>query len=98
MGLLLLIVLGSLGLLYAGVTFYQTIDWNEPVEPGPDLRLMRKKEAELLHMEDLLTEARRQGKISRGALEEFHRYSTGEIQAMKTMEIAWQKRPRNPSR
>ena len=79
-------------ILLAGWKFYQLMDWEEVPEPSPDLRAMHKKEAELLHIQEVLQEARAQGKISQSVIEEFNRYSEAEIQGMKSLETAWRKR------
>ena len=75
-----------------GRKFYRGIDWSEPPDPSPDLRAMHKEEAQLLHIQDLLLEARRQEKISAAALEEVNRYCESEIKAMRGIETAWKNR------
>ncbi len=79
-------------LLFAGWKFYQTIDWEESPEPSPDLQGMRKRQAELLHIQDVLEEACTQGKLSRTVLEEFNRFCEAEIQSMQSIETAWKTR------
>jgi hypothetical protein len=92
-----LITAGVLLATWMAVTawkFYGTIDWDEPAEPSPDLRAMYKKEAELVHIAEILADAHREGKISAGVLEEFTRYAEAEIGEMKAIELAWKTRPR----
>jgi hypothetical protein len=92
-----LIIMGwifALILLYGGWMFYRSMDWEEPAEPSPDLRAMRKKEVELLHIQDVLMEAGEQGKISKQVIEEYQRYCETEIQGMKSIEKAWRERPK----
>ena len=91
------IAIGGLALMTAW-KFYGTIDWDEEPEPSPDLRAMHKKEAELQHIEEILAEANREGKISAAVLQEFGRYAQSEIAAMQAIETAWQQRPRKKSR
>ena len=90
-----LLILGwitGLTLLYGGWKFYRSIDWDEAPEPSPDLRAMHKKEAELLHIQDLLMDASEQGKLSKQVIEEYQRYCEAEIQGMKSIEKAWRDR------
>ena len=90
-----LLVMGGLmgvSVVLAGWKFYGSIDWEEPPEPSPDLRAMHKKEAELLHIQDVLEEAVSQKKISPPVIEEFKRYCEAEIQGMRAMERAWRDR------
>ena len=94
---MLLILAGTvLGgwILFAGWRFYRTVDWEEPAEPSPDLRAMHKKEAELLHIQEILTEACDQRKLSRGVIEEFNRYCDIELKAMRKVESDWKERKR----
>ena len=85
-------------LLYTGLKFYRTIDWDETPDPSPDLRAMHKKEAELLHIQELLAEACRQGKLSQTVVEEFNRYCALEIDGMRAVEPAWKDRHKNVHR
>jgi len=82
----------SIWLLWASWKFFHTIDWEEPAEPSPDLRGMHKRQAELMHIQDVLAEAVQQGKISVSALEEFKRYSEAEIGDLQRIETAWKNR------
>ena len=90
-----LILLGCLMgacILFAGWKFYHLIDWEESPEPSPDLRAMHKKEAELLHIQEILAEACAQKKISQPMVDEFQRFCTAEIQGMRAIEWAWRNR------
>jgi hypothetical protein len=79
-------------LLYMGWKFYRRMDWTEPADPSPDLKGMHKREAELLHIQDVLEEARAQGKLSSHVVEEFNRYAEAEIEAQRKAETAWKNR------
>jgi hypothetical protein len=78
--------------LFMGWKFYQTIDWEEKAEPSPDLRGMHKKEAELMHIQELLADACDEGKLSQGVVDEFTRYCDAEIEAMHKVETTWKSR------
>jgi hypothetical protein len=84
-------------ILVTGWKFYNNIDWEEPADPSPDLAGMRKRQAELMHIQDVMSEAVEAGKLSRAALDEFNRYAESEIAAIQAVETAWRNRPR-PSR
>jgi len=89
---MLLVIMGwFLGflLLYAAWRFYRSINWEEPAEPSPDLQAMHRKEAELLHIQEILEDACGQGKLSKQVVEEFDRYCNAEIQDLKRIETAW---------
>lgn len=86
---MLLILLGILlaaVVLYMGMKFYRSIDWNDPAEPGPDLRAMRQRELELQRIQEVLAEAYQQDKLSKSLVEEFNRFCEAEIDAMKRIE------------
>ena len=87
------IILGvAISFFYAGVKFYKRMDWQEKPEFSPDLRQMHKKQKELRHIQDLLADAKADGKLSTQIIEEFNRYSENEIQAMESVEKAWLER------
>jgi len=44
---------------------------------------LRKREAELLHIQGFLEEGHAQGKLSQGLLEEFNRYYEAEVAALR---------------
>jgi hypothetical protein len=91
--ILILICVGLvLWVLYMGVNFYRSADWDEPAESSPDFAEMRKKEAQLLHIQDVLQEACDAGKLSKSALEEYTRYADTEIAQMKTIQKDWSQR------
>jgi len=90
-----LVVVGLLiavSVAWAGWKFYGTIDWEEPPEPSPDLRAMHKREAELQHIQDVLTQAFQDGKLSKPVIDEFNRFCDAEIQGMKEIKLAWRSR------
>jgi hypothetical protein len=78
--------------LYMGVKFYRRADWDEPAESSPDFGQMRKREAELQHVQDVLQAGHDQGSLSQGLLEEFNRFADQEIAEMKAVETAWKNR------
>ena len=67
-------------------------DWNEPAESSPDFGRMRKKEAQLLLVQDVLQEACDLGKLSKAALEEYIRYAEMETAQMQAVKKAWEER------
>ncbi len=69
--------------LYSGWRFYKQVDWNEPAISTPDMGALRKREAELLHIQSFLEEAHAQGKLSQGLLDEFNRYYEAEVSALR---------------
>src|SRR5437773_2594114 len=91
MALLLIGGLFALYLLYAGLRFYRNMDWDEPVESSPDVGALRKKEAELLHIQDVLRQAQAAGKLSPQVVEEFVRYCDAQIREMKAIQSAWKR-------
>ena len=95
--MLLILAASILGgwIMFMGWKFYRTIDWDEPAEPSPDLQAMHKKEAELLHIQEILAEARKQDKLSQKVIEEFNRYCKAEIEGMRKVETAWKERRRD---
>jgi hypothetical protein len=91
--LLILICAAIAGwVLYMGFKFYRSMDWNEPAEPSPDFGEMRKKEAQLLHVQEVLEEAHVSGQLSKSALEEYTRYAEMEIAHMKAIQKEWEDR------
>jgi hypothetical protein len=92
MTLLLIGSIGALYLFYKGLSFYRSMDWDEPPESSPDFGAMRKKQAELLHVQDVLTQAHEAGKISQALLAEFNCYVESEVEAMKTLQLDWEKK------
>ncbi len=82
-------------LLYLGIRFYKKMDWEEPAEASPDLKAMHKRQAELLHIQDVLVGAYREGKLSQNVVDEFNRYCEKEIQALNAVETAWNERRRS---
>jgi hypothetical protein len=81
-------------MLFTAWKFYKTIDWTEAPDPSPDLQGMHKRQAELMHIQDVLTQAHEDGKLSQKVIEEINHYCDSEIQAMQAVENAWKNRPR----
>lgn len=75
------IVLG-LWVLYSGWRFYRHVNWEEAPVSTPDVGALRKREAEILHIQEFLQEAQAEGKISQTLLEEFNRYCEKEVAAL----------------
>ena len=90
--LLVIGILTALWLAYAGWKFYYTMDWEDQPESSPDLRGMHKKEAELMHIQEVLAEAVEHGKLSGQARDEFNRFCEAEIADMRKIENAWKNR------
>ena len=87
-------ILGTVGavyLLYTGWRFYRKMDWDEPPESSPDFGAMRRKQAELQHVQDVLLEAHDQGKLSKDLIAEFNRYCDAEIREMDAVKSDWEK-------
>jgi hypothetical protein len=82
-------------LFFTGFKFYRSMDWNEPAEHSPDFGEMRKKEAQLLHVQDVLQEAHSAGKLSKSALEEYTRYAEQEIEHFRDIQKKWAERERD---
>lgn len=77
------IIILSLWALYSGWRFYRQVDWEEPAEYTPDMAALRKREAEILHIQDFLEAARAEGKLSQRVVDEFNRYAEAEIAASR---------------
>jgi hypothetical protein len=90
--LVLVGILLAVWVLYSGWRFYSRVNWEEPPDPSPDLQGMRKREAELLHIQDVLLKARQEGKLSAQVIDEFNRYLELETQAIRNVETAWKNR------
>jgi len=74
-----IIIVLSLWVIYSGWRFYRHVNWNEAPVSTPDLKELRKREAELLHVQEILEEAHAQGKLSDALLQEYIRFCDGEI-------------------
>ena len=74
-----IVILLAVWALYSGWRFYKHVNWDEPAVSTPDMGALRKREAELLHIQGFLEEARSQGKLSQGLLDEFNRYYEAEV-------------------
>ena len=80
--------------LWGAWRFYQSVDWDEPAESSPDFHAMHKKEAELMHVEDVLAQVHAEGGISQQAVDEFRRYAENQQKAMRDAEHQWKLRRR----
>jgi hypothetical protein len=89
---LLFSILIGIWLLYMGLKFYNRMDWDEPADPSPDLKGMHKRQAELMHIQEVLEEAYRQGKLTKNVIDEFARFSEAEMKAQNAVENAWKNR------
>lgn len=76
-------------LIYWSFKFYRRMNWEEAPEPTPDFAQMHKRQAELLHIQDVLEDARAQGKLSTSAVEEYNRFCENELSEMKAQETAF---------
>ena len=90
------VIIGSWA-LYMGWKFYSRIDWGEPAEYSPDFASMHKKQAQLQHIQEVLEEAHKEGKLSQQLVDEFNQYCDSELAAIHTQETAWKNRPRKPA-
>lgn len=81
--------------LYMGFKFYRRVDWDEPAEYTPDFSQMHKKQAELLHVQDVLEQAHTEGKVSAAFLAEFNAFLEKELAHMKTLENDWKAKRRS---
>ena len=77
-----LILLG-VWVLYSGWRFYRQVNWNEPAVSTPDFGAMRKRQAELQHIQDVLEEAQNQGKLPASFLKDYNRFMEREIADMQ---------------
>ena len=95
MAITLIIIALGIWVLYSGFKLYRSMNWNEPPESTPDFGQMRKREAELLHIQDVLQEAHKEGKLSAGLIQEFDRFCEAEIGQLRGSKQAWDERPKN---
>ncbi len=79
------VILLGIGVLYSGWRFYKQVDWDEPAVPTPDLGELRKREAQLLHIQEFLDEARAKGKLSQAFIDEFNRYRDAELLQLRSV-------------
>jgi hypothetical protein len=82
-----LVILLVIWVLYSGWRFYMHVNWDEPAVSTPDMGELHKREAELLHIQGFLEDARAQGKLSQGLLDEFNRYYEAEVSALHAAAI-----------
>ena len=77
------VILSAILVLYFGWRFYRQVNWDEPPVYTPDTAALRKREAEILQIQDFLEEARAEGKLSKGVVDEFNRYAEKEVAALR---------------
>ncbi len=87
------IIITALGiwLFLSAWRFYKQIDWDEKPGLTPDTAELRKKEAELMHIQDVLGTAHDQGKVSHDFMRELERFSEAELEQIRSA-LAPQKR------
>lgn len=73
------------------------MNWNEPAESSPDFQAMHKKEAQLLHIQEVLEEAQKEGKVSAGFIQEYNQFFEKEMQIIREAESAWKNRQKPPN-
>jgi hypothetical protein len=74
-----------LWLFYSGWRFYRHVNWDEAPESTPDIGALRKREAELQHIQEILEEARAHNKLSQAFMEEYNRFYEEEIAAIRSV-------------
>ena len=77
--------------------FYRNMNWNEPAESSPDFQAMHKKEAQLLHIQEILENALKEGKVSAEFMQEYNQFFEKEMQAVREAESAWKNRRKQPA-
>lgn len=80
-----IVILLGVWVIYSGWRFYRQVNWNEPAVSTPDFGAMRKREAEILHIQEFIAEAHSQGKVSASMMEEFNRFCDGELAELRKM-------------
>ena len=79
-----IVILLGVWVLYSGWRFYRQVDWDEPALPTPDLGELHKREAQLLHIQEFLEEARAQGKLSQALIDEYNRFCDAELLQLRS--------------
>jgi hypothetical protein len=74
-----IVIVLTIWVFYMGWRFYRQVDWDEAPVSAPDLGALRKREAELIHIQEVLEEAHAQGKLSIALVEEYNRFCDGEL-------------------
>jgi|SRR5579872_2709557 len=72
--------------------FYRHMNWSEPAEPSPDFQAMHKKEAQWLHIQEVLEDAHKEGKVSAGFIQEYNQFFEKEMRDIREAESAWKNR------
>ena|SRR5688572_19561955 len=79
------IVLIAGWIFYAGWRFYKNVNWNEPPGETPDFAGLRKREAEIMHIQGFLEEAHGQGKLSERCLKECQAFFEQELNHIRNV-------------
>lgn len=77
------IILLLVWVFFSAWRFYKEVNWSEPVGATVDLAELRKKEAELGFLQDLIHDAYEKGKISKPSFDEIERFCELEIEAVR---------------
>jgi hypothetical protein len=83
---LVLVIALAIFVFYSAFQLYANINWGEKPTSGPDLQQLRKRQAELLHVQDVLHGAHHEGKLSQAFVDELDRYCAAELEALKVPE------------
>ncbi len=87
------IIIIGIWVLYSGRRLYKEVDWSRsPSVATPDIGAMRKREKELLHIQEVLEEARLDGKLSREWMDEYNRFCDEEIARIPQIDVSVDKR------
>ncbi len=70
--------------IFSGWRFYKEVNWDDPVGATTDLGELRKKEAALGMIQDVMHDAQQDGKISEACVKEFDRYCEAEIASIRS--------------
>jgi hypothetical protein len=92
MTLALILIAIAAWIFWNGSKFYRQMNWNEPAESSPDFKAMHKKQAQLLHIQEFIEEAHKEGKVSAEFLKEYNQFLEKETQAISAAESAWKHR------
>lgn len=77
---------------WMALKFYHTAEWDESLESTPDFAQMRKRQAELQHIQEVLAAAQQEGKLSKGLLAEYDAFFRKETDDLERVEREWKER------
>ena len=80
-----IIIILCLWVIYSGWRFYRQVNWDEAPVSTPDMGALRKREAELLHTQEVLEDSHAQGKLSSTLVEEYNRFCDGELKEIHSI-------------